>query len=66
MDFIQAKDLILQGMAMGMVGWLVYEIRRTRESVEQLNIKIAVVIRDIDDHGHRIEKLEDHYGQASL
>jgi len=66
MDFTQAKDLILQGMAMGMVGWLVYEIRRTRESVEQLNIKIAVVIRDIDDHGHRIERLEDHYGSTSV
>lgn len=66
MDFSQTKDLILQGVAVGMVGWLVYEIRRTRESIEQLNIKMAVIIRDIDDHGHRIEKLEDHYGSASV
>jgi hypothetical protein len=63
MDFQQLKDLVLQGLAVGMVGWFAYEMRKMRESVESLNIKIAVVIRDVDNHEHRLNRLEEKNGK---
>jgi hypothetical protein len=66
-DLQQTKDFILQALSVGVFSWLVYELRQIRteelkpirESIESLNIKIAVIIRDVDNHEHRLNKLED-------
>lgn len=39
---------------------LLYEIRRTRESIESLNEKVAVVISKVEMHESRIERIESH------
>lgn len=62
MDFEQVKDLVLEGLAVATVGWFAYEMRKMRESVESLNIKIAVVIRDVDNHERRLSRLEEKNG----
>jgi len=42
--------------------WFVYEIRRARESIDTLNISVAVAVSRISyietDHGIRISRLE--------
>ena len=39
---------------------LLYEIRRTRESIERLNDKVAIVIGKVELHESRIERIENH------
>lgn len=46
-------------MALGIAGWVARSISNMSESVEQLNIKIAVLLTRIDSHESRISKLED-------
>ena len=47
-------------MALPAVGaFLVYEIRQMRKSVEDLNVHVAVILKEIEYHEHRITKLED-------
>lgn len=55
MDFNQAKDALLILLGSG----LVYILKGIKESVDKLNIQIAVVIHKTNDHEKRIEKLED-------
>lgn len=64
MEWVQFKDAILQFLAVGSISLFTYEVRRIRESIDQLNIKIAIVIRDVENHEHRIGRLED--GKTSL
>lgn len=59
MDWLQFKDAVLQFLAVGSISLFAYEVRRIRESIDELNIKIAIVIRDVENHEHRIERLED-------
>ncbi len=44
-----------------MTSMLLYEIRRTRESIESLNEKVAVVISKVETHESRIDRLESRY-----
>ncbi len=66
MDLLAIKDSILGFLSAGAVGWLLYEIRMVRLSVENLNIKVALVVekmgyheREIERHHYRLERLED-------
>lgn len=55
LDFAHFKDAALVGLlAAG-----VYFLRQMKESVEELNIKIAVVIARTDNHEKRLDKLEE-------
>ncbi len=40
-------------------GWLVYEVRQARESVQNLNVNVAIVLERITHHELRISKLEE-------
>lgn len=44
----------------GFLGWLVYELRQLRVSIEKLNIDVAVVIRTLEYHEERLDRLEEH------
>jgi hypothetical protein len=66
MSWEEAKELLLLWAITGMLGAIVWmaremlsEFRRLRESVEALNVKIAVVITDLQHHEERITRLED-------
>lgn len=59
MEMIQIKDTILSFLSVGAIGILVYEIRMVRQSVESLNIKVAVVMGEISHHRTEIER--HHY-----
>lgn len=39
---------------------LLYEIRRTRESIEKLNEKVAIIIGKVELHENRIDRIENH------
>lgn len=64
MEWGQFKDAVLQFLAVGSISLFTYEVRRIRESLDQLNIKIALVIKDVDSHEYRIGRLED--GKSSF
>lgn len=44
-----------------LISMLLYEIRKTRESIESLNEKVAVVISKVELHENRIDRLEGHF-----
>jgi len=54
-SFSQFKDLLLLGMG-GVIVWL---LRNLVTSIQELNVKVAVVIERTDGHEHRISKLEE-------
>lgn len=59
MEWSDAKDLLLTGI-LGVLGAiLMSEVRKLRESVEQLNVNVAVIVSRTDNHESRIAKLED-------
>ncbi len=58
---MSADQLIAWGfqtVAVGAVGLALLELRRMRESVEKLNVNVAVVIEKTDNHERRITRLE--------
>ena len=62
MEWDQAKDIILGFLASSFLVWLGSEIKKMRESLEDLNLKIALILRDVDQHEHRLNRLEEkHY-----
>jgi len=44
-----------------LMSMLLYEIRKTRESIEVLNSQVAVVISKVELHENRIDRLEGHF-----
>jgi hypothetical protein len=55
MDFAAFKDWAFLGVLTGGV----YILWQIKTSVDELNVKIAVVINRTDSHEKRIEKLEE-------
>lgn len=55
MDWMQTKDMILMGMA----GGVMYYAKMLVASVQELNVKMAVVIEKLETHDERIRKLEE-------
>lgn len=55
-DFVQWA---FYGMMTGVATYGVHVLSRLQEGVENLNIKIAVVISQIDGHEKRLSRLED-------
>ncbi len=49
---------MFQALAIGVSGVALSEFRRMRESVQQLNINVAVIVEKTDNHEGRITKLE--------
>jgi len=44
-----------------LMSMLLYEIRKTRESIEVLNSQVAVVISKVELQENRIDRLEGHF-----
>jgi hypothetical protein len=48
-----------------LLGWFIYEIRQTRNSIQSLNVTMAMAMLKIthieEDHGRRIVKLENRF-----
>jgi hypothetical protein len=63
MGFNEFKDWVLLGLLSGSVYilWQAKEIAdKLKNGVNELNIKIAVIIERTDSHEKRIERLEDN------
>ncbi|HLB42012.1 MAG TPA: hypothetical protein VJN02_03995 [Gammaproteobacteria bacterium] len=58
MDFIQFKDWVLIGLLSSIGPAIVYILWKMYGSIENLNIKIAVVLERLNSHEKRIKKLE--------
>lgn len=39
---------------------LLYEIRKTRESIDRLNEKVGVIIGKVEVHSDRLDRIENH------
>lgn len=50
---------MLEVLLVPIFGWLVYEVRQARESVQNLNVNVAIVLERITHHELRISKLEE-------
>lgn len=59
LDWIPIVPYIFGFMALAIVGWVAKSIDRMSRSVEELNIRIAVIINQIESHDKRITRLED-------
>jgi hypothetical protein len=51
--------ILINVVVTGFLGILIYELRQMRKSVDELNIKIAVVIKEVEFHDARIVSLEN-------
>ncbi len=68
MDWNEAKDQLLAFLTLGCIGWITYELRNLRVLAEKSSITLAVLAdkfmyreRQIDDHDHRIKKIEHKF-----
>lgn len=66
MNWEQTKDLILMGiptLGVGIISYYLNKMDKTGEelskSIQELNIKVAVILEKINGHEDRIKKLED-------
>lgn len=54
MDFVEFKEWVFLGLLAGGVG-ILYALK---QSVEELNVKVAVIVERTANHERRIENLE--------
>ena len=66
MDFIEGKDLLLQGLIILTAGYVGHTLNRLVNSTQSLNLKIAKILERLENHGstltdhsQRIVRLED-------
>lgn len=59
MDWQTVAQGLFGFMALSIAGWVAFSIDRMRESVEQLNVKMAVIVERTDNHEKRLERLEE-------
>ena len=57
MDFAAFREILFLGLG----GFMVYIAKGIKDSVDKLNVQIAVVIEKTDNHEKRIDKLEGRY-----
>jgi hypothetical protein len=58
-DWQQFVDRCFYGVVTGGIAFLVISLQRLCNSVNRLNKNIAVIIRAISDHDHRIKRIEN-------
>jgi len=58
-DIAAIITVILQFLVFPIAVYALGQFRKMRESVEILNIQIAVVISRLDTHDHRISRIEE-------
>ena len=61
MDWDQAKDAIFMAMLTGFAGFLGIQLMRLVRSVEELNIKIAMLLERVDGHERRLTRIEERF-----
>lgn len=59
MDWPSIAQALFYTMATAIAGYGVYVLSKLQTSVEELNIKIAVVVEKLDSHEKRLTRLED-------
>lgn len=59
MDWASVMQGLFAFMGLAIAGWVARSLDRMRDSVDRLNIQIAVVIEQQTNHERRITKLED-------
>lgn len=59
MDWNEVAKSLFGFMALSIAGWVAWSIDKMRASVEELNIRVAVIIEKTEGHEKRISKLED-------
>jgi len=62
MDWLDAKDLIIEFLAGTGVLWLGSEIHKMRSSVETLNIRMAELLQITTFHSTQLDRHEDRLG----
>ena len=60
MEWEQAKDAIFMAMLSGFAGFLCLQTMRLVKSIEELNIKIAMLLERVDGHERRITRIEEN------
>jgi len=60
MDFNQAKDLVMMAALTGICGYLSYQVKTLVDSINELNVKMAVIVSHLESHK---ETLIRHEGQ---
>lgn len=61
MDFIEFAKYIFYGLMGGVASYGVYVLAKIQASIEELNVKVAVVISRSDSHEKRLDKLEEKH-----
>lgn len=51
--------ILLDGAAIAVFGYFADSVRRVVTSIEELNLKVAVVINQLSDHDRRIVNIEE-------
>lgn len=58
MDLQQVKDILLMSLASIMCGYTGLQLRELTKSVQELNLKIAVLLGQVENHEHRLNRIE--------
>ena len=58
MDWQDVAAYIFGFMALAIAGWVARSIDKMRSSLEELNVKIAIIIFRTDNHEDRLKRLE--------
>lgn len=58
MDWQSVSQSVFAFMGLAIAGWVARSLDKMRESVEQLNVKMAVIVERTDNHEKRLERLE--------
>jgi hypothetical protein len=59
MEWQEVAEKLFYFLSSAVVFWVGKSISNMSNSVEQLNLKIAVLLEKVNSHEHRIAKLED-------
>lgn len=59
MEWQEVAEKLFYFLSSAVVFWVGKSISNMSASVEQLNLKIAVLLEKVNSHEHRIAKLED-------
>ena len=59
MDWATVAQALFGFMALAIAGWVARSIDKMRASVEELNVKMAVIIERVESHEKRLDRLEN-------
>lgn len=57
-QFSSIATSVMGTLLLGVAGYIANQMKRLTDGVEQLNLKMAVVVERVDSHEKRLSKLE--------